>query len=91
MVLNPPPTQSSTPRGHEEDEKTDDEDHDRDDVDRPQERAQSDVYDLFEFTTWYLMFFGGQRSGGSTTARENQCDDMILMTRLTVLSRRASA
>ena len=86
MVLNPPPQQSPTPRGHEEDETNDDKGQDRDDVDRAQEPAHSDVYDLCEFTMWYLInmsgntadcFFGGQRSrdGGYTTERENQRDD----------------
>jgi hypothetical protein len=82
----PPRQRSPTPRGdNRDDEAYDEEYQDCSDADRPQEPAQGDMYDLREFTTWYLInmsgntadcFFGGQRtSGGYTAARENHPND----------------
>lgn len=42
-----------------EEDDADDEYQDRSDNDRPEEQADSDVYDLCEFTTWYLVDMSG--------------------------------
>ena len=86
LVRRPIRQRSSTPWGDGNDGTSDKENRGRSDSSRSPESAESNLYDLCEFTTWYLVnmsgntadcFFGGQRirNGGYSVARENHYND----------------
>ena len=86
LVRRPIRQRSSTSWSDRNDGSSDKENLGRSDCNRSQESAESNLYDLCGFTTWYLVnmsgntadcFFGGQRirNGGYSVGRENHYND----------------
>lgn len=64
VVRRLPRQRSPTPRGYDGDDEAYGEKHqNRSDADQLQEPAHSDVHDLCEFTTWYLINMSGNTAG----------------------------